>query len=626
MVPPSTLTVTITDAIAAPLFLGHLLAILICLCILWFAVTHRDFPGALTFSLWLAATGAWMGLHTIGLLVADPGYRLVVDSLALAAVPLGALAWLFFSLTYSGRWHWRPSIGPLSLVAASVVASALVATNPLHGLVLSDFAVELSYGVAVLSNHSQGPGFTFAIGFTYVLYLIGIGVLVDLAVSTNRLYRDQVLALVLAVALPLSVATVVIVDVYDLPWNPTPVSFGLAAIPLGYAVFRSQLLQFVPASFRLGERKAVETLDQGVLVLDPDGRVVFANSSLGAVLRVSPNEVVGRDVLELLEASPLVAAADWAVDERTRQQADGGSTDRETDAGVPRTLQHPATGLTYEVIESQIEDPTGPELGRTLFFRDVTEERRRKQRLLVLNRVVRHNLRNDMNVLRGHVRLLEEVTDDESVDVIEEIASDLIGLGEKAHEMDRIIQEASHEPSHVNVAGIVDRVVARYAEDAVVEVDSPTQAWVESHGPVVEAIVSNLVENAVRHSVPAESTAGDGRSTPGPGAELLGDGEDVPAEGRPVVEVGVTVTDDVVTLSISDDGPGIPEQEIATLVSGEISALQHGSGLGLWMVKWCVDLTNADWEIDTDDGTCVTVTFTRHRERRDVESAVAPAE
>ncbi|MDZ7731370.1 MAG: ATP-binding protein [Natrialbaceae archaeon] len=60
-------------------------------------------------------------------------------------------------------------------------------------------------------------------------------------------------------------------------------------------------------------------------------------------------------------------------------------------------------------------------------------------------------------------------------------------------------------------------------------------------------------------------------------------------------------------MTIVDNGPGIPDHELAVLDEGEETPLQHGSGLGLWLVYWLVDKSNGSLEFETgEDGTSVT--------------------
>lgn len=72
----------------------------------------------------------------------------------------------------------------------------------------------------------------------------------------------------------------------------------------------------------------------------------------------------------------------------------------------------------------------------------------------------------------------------------------------------------------------------------------------------------------------------------------------------PTVTVAVETDPDGVAVSVTDDGPGVPETELAVIEAGEETPLEHGSGLGLWLVRWGRDRLGADLSFDvTDDGT-----------------------
>jgi signal transduction histidine kinase len=99
--------------------------------------------------------------------------------------------------------------------------------------------------------------------------------------------------------------------------------------------------------------------------------------------------------------------------------------------------------------------------------------------------------------------------------------------------------------------------------------------------PHLQIAVENLLENAVVHN----------------------DSE------RPRATVRIDDSDGL-QLIVSDDGTGIPAQEITVLEERSESALEHGSGLGLWLVKWIANRSNATLEFETDaEGTDVIITF-----------------
>jgi signal transduction histidine kinase len=214
---------------------------------------------------------------------------------------------------------------------------------------------------------------------------------------------------------------------------------------------------------------------------------------------------------------------------------------------------------------------------------------RREQRLQVFNRILRHNLRNDLNVVLGHAQNLAEAepTASESVEVIKRKASDLIDISEKAREVGKILENESPDRRQVDVTSIVERTVEelqdRYPE-ADLSADFPDAAWVYGDNRL-DAVVDELVENAIEHN-----------------------DVDVP-------EVSVSVNalsesdDGTVEITVTDDGPGIPEEERAVLLEGRETPLHHGSGLGLWLANWVVGKFGGDLEFGHNQprGSVVTI-------------------
>lgn len=65
--------------------------------------------------------------------------------------------------------------------------------------------------------------------------------------------------------------------------------------------------------------------------------------------------------------------------------------------------------------------------------------------------------------------------------------------------------------------------------------------------------------------------------------------------------------EEMVEMSIGDDGPGIPETELASIRAGNETELQHGRGLGLWQLRWGVEKLNGDFSFETDNGTTIRI-------------------
>jgi signal transduction histidine kinase len=216
------------------------------------------------------------------------------------------------------------------------------------------------------------------------------------------------------------------------------------------------------------------------------------------------------------------------------------------------------------------------------------------QRLSVLNRVLRHNLRNDLSVAMGYVEVSADRVEDaavrEMLETAEETLEDLVSTGEKARLVEGTVQRAGADPEPVDLGDLVGETVDAVSRDypgARFTVDGP-DVTVTTNRALFGAVLEELVENACEHAGPDPSVTVSL-------SRVHRDGGDA-GNSR-----GVTVT-------VADSGSGIPQQELETLAGEEETDLQHGSGLGLWVVRWGTELLGADLAFETgEDGTTATV-------------------
>ncbi|MDZ7849904.1 MAG: HAMP domain-containing sensor histidine kinase [Halodesulfurarchaeum sp.] len=212
------------------------------------------------------------------------------------------------------------------------------------------------------------------------------------------------------------------------------------------------------------------------------------------------------------------------------------------------------------------------------------------QQLQVLQRLFRHNVRNDMTVVRGNVSLIREQNADPTVETwlgeIEESTTDLLAMSEKLQILNDV--EVGENPERaVDIVSVIEMEVNRCQDsypEATIETDLPEQRSVEADWSIQYAIREAL-QNAMDH-----------HNTP---------------EAERHVEITCAETVSEVRIEIADDGPGIPADEIAPIESGTESPLAHGSGVGLWIIAWLCQSFDGSIDFDGSDGTTVGMTFTR---------------
>jgi len=212
--------------------------------------------------------------------------------------------------------------------------------------------------------------------------------------------------------------------------------------------------------------------------------------------------------------------------------------------------------------------------------------RESEQRLSVLNRVLRHNLRNDMTIVLNYSKRIAEDADAPDIrDAAQRIATkadDLVRLGEGARQVEDAL--AMQGPRPIDVADATRRAVAEVRRDAPkadLTVDVPDESITMTVHPAFDRAVACLVDNAIRHN---DST-------------------------RPEVDVILEHDGETVRVSVADDGPGLPAMEAAVLSDDAETQLEHGSGLGLWLAHWVVQKSNGDLTFETRDtgGTLATI-------------------
>ncbi len=210
------------------------------------------------------------------------------------------------------------------------------------------------------------------------------------------------------------------------------------------------------------------------------------------------------------------------------------------------------------------------------------------EQLQVLTRVLRHNIRNDLNVIQGYIETVQEqvreVTYQRNLMIARRTAEEVSMLSEKI----KVVNEVDLDPSteaQIDLRSLVDDEVAsirRHHPDLTVSVECPDSALVLGDSTLGYAI-REVLDNAIEHNT------------------------NPPGERE--IEIKVVRERGWIDLVVADNGPSIPDDELAPLRAGEETDLLHTSGIGLWLVTWVSQCYGGEVDFDTDSGTGTTVTL-----------------
>lgn len=189
---------------------------------------------------------------------------------------------------------------------------------------------------------------------------------------------------------------------------------------------------------------------------------------------------------------------------------------------------------------------------------DITEQKIQRRRLEVFNRVLRHDLRTDANIILAHANMLDESTAREA---IRERALAMTDRGDTARRVEQALNNTT-DRRPIELTGLVESCLNSIETEVAVQTNlTETTVYCSS---ALRIALSELIENAVEYNNSAHPTVWIS------------------------TEPKTADSDGLVKISIADDGPGLPETEKAVFEAGSETALQHSDGLGLWVARWIV--------------------------------------
>jgi len=302
--------------------------------------------------------------------------------------------------------------------------------------------------------------------------------------------------------------------------------------------------------------KAIDEAPVGISIGDPDqpdNPLIYVNDAFVELTGYRREEILGKNCRFLQGEN---TDPDRVADIRA------AITAREPVSTELRNYRKDGSEFWNHLEIAPVKDGAGEVVNWVGFQQDVTDRKQRQEQLEVLDRVLRHNLRNDMNLIRGIAETVQSETEGETTELAEEIidtSDQLIELTEKERRITALLRDS---PSYEEIElcdclrRIVSKVESEYP-DATITVDCPDAVTVRATTRLGQAIEELLV-NAIVHNDSA----------------------------TPAVSVTVTPRADGTRLEITDTGPDIPVME-RELLTGEPeqTQLSHGSGLGLWLVK-----------------------------------------
>jgi PAS domain S-box-containing protein len=315
------------------------------------------------------------------------------------------------------------------------------------------------------------------------------------------------------------------------------------------------------------ERDKFETIvseSHDAIFIAKDEVVVFANHRFLDMLGYDEQELIGKHIFDL----PAPEDRDLVRERYTaRLDPDEESPPPQyeveflTKDGSRRVAEISATQIQYQGEPADL-----------VSARDITERKHNETRLQktteeleALNRLVRHDIRNDMNVVLGWAQMLEDHVDESGQEYLQRILTSgnhIVELTEIARDYLETLgggeeMEITPTPLCSILENEIELMRESHPEADFITTKEPPDIAVNAN-EMLGSVFRNLLNNAIQHN----------------------------DKDEPLVEISCEPHEDDVLIQIADNGPGIPDdQKESVFGKGHKGIGSEGTGIGLYLVQ-----------------------------------------
>jgi PAS domain S-box-containing protein len=326
--------------------------------------------------------------------------------------------------------------------------------------------------------------------------------------------------------------------------------------------------------------RAIEAAPLGIVLTDPnqeDNPAVYVNDAYQEMSGYSANELLGRNLRYSQgpeTAEEPVAELREAIDERLPTTVE------------LRNYRKDGEMFWNRVTVAPVRDNDGELLNFVGFQQDVTEKKRRQEKLEtktekleVLSRILRHDIKNDIQLIQGKGQGLLPKLSEPQRDELQQVLQTADHINELTKSSKALIEAVTEAELDTELTRLdtviqseIDSASSRFpdADISVSKTLSPTAVMANE---TLSSVIRNLLNNAVQHN-----------------------------RGEVAVEVHIEEYEDEVRVSVADNGSGVPdEQKREIFGKGEHGLESEGTGIGLYLVNQLVQSYGGEvWVADND--------------------------
>ncbi len=343
-------------------------------------------PGLRAMAFTLVGLGIWSfcyAMITVSPTLEEKHVWLKLENIGIIIVPV---LWFFFTMEFTRLDGWLTG-KPIKWLFWIIPAISLF-------IIFSERWFQLYYTATQIAMESggpliisRGPIYWVALTQSYLLELIGVGVMVWRFIQSRLVYRKQMLYLIGAVTVPFFINIIYqlnpgLLPFFSVPVDLTPLFFNVTAILLVASIFGLSLFDLVP----IARDTVMEHIPEMVFVVDAHDRVVDANLMAQKWLGKSIRDMSGQDPVDVFRNWPQLLNR-FFFTEFSREEIE-----------IPGMPPH-----TLEIVVTPIYNRLKTLEGRVIVARDITERKALENQLKEVNTSLQTQL-NENEKLRAKLQ------------------------------------------------------------------------------------------------------------------------------------------------------------------------------------------------------------------------------
>ncbi|MFZ6028988.1 MAG: histidine kinase N-terminal 7TM domain-containing protein [Chloroflexota bacterium] len=316
-----------------------------------YAWSQRRAHSAVTLGLLALTIAAWCLGYALEIGARDFAAKVLWGKLQYIGITTVPLAWLIFAMRHTLRGKRPPGWMMFAISLPPLATTLLAFTTEMHGWLWQEIGLYEGPGFSALETR-YGFWFWIHVGYSYLMLLGGTGLILRMLAKREGMYRSQAATLLIATLAPWAGNALYIFRISPIPYlDLTPFAFTVTIVGLTWAIFGYKLVNLSP----LARDLLVDSMADGMLVVDGRARVVDMNPAAGRMLGVAVSDAIGKPVVDTFAPWP-------GLLEHIQNQ---------TDTNAQIAVGAGAARRTYELRISPLRDRQGRWLGHTIMLREV---------------------------------------------------------------------------------------------------------------------------------------------------------------------------------------------------------------------------------------------------------------